>query len=79
MSEREALEIAEAGHIEPVPVPAEPSGRPLLGVLMVMGSVLLFAGNEAHYGPIHLRQAAIYGYALSEAQAQALGNVNTGL
>ena len=46
MSEREALEIAEAGHIEPVPVPAEPSGRPLLGVLMVMGSVLLFAGND---------------------------------
>jgi len=46
MSEREALEIAEAGHIEPVPVPAEPGGRPLLGVLMVMGAVLLFAGND---------------------------------
>lgn len=46
MSEREALEIAEAGHIEPVPVPIQPDGRPLLGVLMVMGSVLLFAGND---------------------------------
>lgn len=46
MSEREVLEIAEAGHIEPVPVPDQPSGRPLLGVLMVMGSVLLFAGND---------------------------------
>ena len=46
MTEREALEIAEAGHIEPVPVPGQPSGRPLLGVLMVMGSVLLFAGND---------------------------------
>ncbi len=46
MSEREALEIAEAGHLEPVPVPAQPAGRPLLGVLMVMGAVLLFAGND---------------------------------
>lgn len=46
MSEREALEIAEAGLIEPVPVPTQQDGRPLLGVLMVMGSVLLFAGND---------------------------------
>jgi drug/metabolite transporter (DMT)-like permease len=46
MSEREALEIAEAGHIEPVPVPVEPTGRPLVGVLMVMGAVLLFAAND---------------------------------
>lgn len=46
MSEREAIEIAEAGHIEPVPVPLHTDGRPLLGVLMVMGSVLLFAGND---------------------------------
>ena len=46
MSERQVLEIAEAGHIEPVPVPAEPHGRPLFGVLMVMGAVLLFAGND---------------------------------
>lgn len=46
MSEREALEIAEAGHIEPVLVPIQPDGRPLVGVLMVMASVLLFAGND---------------------------------
>lgn len=46
MSEREALQIAEAGLVEPVPVPEQPAGRPLLGVLMVMGSVLLFAGND---------------------------------
>lgn len=46
MSEREALEIAEAGRIEPVPVPIQPDGRPLIGVLMVMASVLLFAGND---------------------------------
>ena len=46
MSKREALEISEAGIIEPVPVPAQPDGRPLIGVLMVMASVLLFAGND---------------------------------
>lgn len=46
MNKREVLEIAEAGHIEPVPVPIQPSGRPLVGVLMVMGAVLLFAGND---------------------------------
>ncbi len=46
MSKHEALEMAEAGHIEPVPVPDQPAGRPLLGVLMVMGAVLLFAGND---------------------------------
>jgi len=46
MSEREALEISEAGLIEPVSVPIQPDGRPLVGVLMVMASVLLFAGND---------------------------------
>lgn len=46
MSKREALEVSEAGLIEPVPVPAQPDGRPLIGVLMVMASVLLFAGND---------------------------------
>jgi drug/metabolite transporter (DMT)-like permease len=48
MSKREALEVSEAGLIEPVPVPVPvlPDGRPLIGVLMVMASVLLFAGND---------------------------------
>jgi drug/metabolite transporter (DMT)-like permease len=46
MSKREALEVSEAGLIEPVPVPILPDGRPLIGVLMVMASVLLFAGND---------------------------------
>lgn len=43
---REVLEVAEAGHIEPVPVPAVPQGRPLVGVAMVMAAVLLFAAND---------------------------------
>lgn len=46
MSDREALEVAEEGRIEVVPVVAAPQGRPLLGVLMVMGAVLLFAAND---------------------------------
>lgn len=46
MTEREVVEVADAGHIEPVPVPAAPHGRPLLGVAMVMLAVLLFAAND---------------------------------
>lgn len=46
MKNQEALEIAEAGHIEPVPVPAVPGGRPLIGVMMVMGAVMIFAAND---------------------------------
>jgi drug/metabolite transporter (DMT)-like permease len=46
MTDRQALEVAEEGRIEVVPVVAAPQGRPLLGVLMVMGSVLLFAAND---------------------------------
>lgn len=46
MSDREVVEVAETGHIEVVPVPDTTQGRPLLGVLMVMGSVLIFAAND---------------------------------
>jgi drug/metabolite transporter (DMT)-like permease len=46
MTDREALEVAEEGRIEVVPVVAAPQGRPLLGVLMVMGAVFLFAAND---------------------------------
>jgi len=46
MKNPDTLEIAEAGPLEPVPVPAVPGGRPLLGVMMVMGAVMIFAAND---------------------------------
>lgn len=46
MRDREVVEVAESGHIEVVAAPETTQGRPLLGVLMVMGSVLIFAAND---------------------------------
>lgn len=46
MPDREVVEVAETGHIEVVAAPATTQGRPLLGVLMVMASVLIFACND---------------------------------
>jgi drug/metabolite transporter (DMT)-like permease len=66
MTEREVVEMADAGHIEPVRVPDAPYGRPLLGVVMLMAAVLLFAGNDivtkllvAHY-PVPMVAAIRY-------------------
>jgi drug/metabolite transporter (DMT)-like permease len=46
MTDRDVMEVADTGQLEPVPVPDTPNGRPLLGVLMVMGAVFLFAAND---------------------------------
>ncbi|MGV3489795.1 MAG: DMT family transporter [Devosia sp.] len=46
MTKREVLEVADAGQLEPVGVRAVTHGRPLHGVVMVMGAGFLFAGND---------------------------------
>jgi len=46
MNDRIVVEVAEAGQLEPVKVPAVNQGRPVVGVAMIMAAVLIFAGND---------------------------------